>query len=185
MRIQCPDCAAAYEVPEAMLVPGRPVRCARCGQRWQPLATGRPAPAATAPDDPGPAPSADIAGSAPVEAAEEGESAPLPAVPAGSRRRHPLRPRPRLAPAPEADPDRVLMAEPARALLSPPEGTAMMLPAPLPPAAPRAGLVAPLLAWLASLLLVGGALAALWLWREEAMAAWPPLARLFQALGVN
>ena len=37
MRIVCPGCEAAYEVPEAMLSPGRTVRCARCGRGWIPL----------------------------------------------------------------------------------------------------------------------------------------------------
>ncbi|HWX50349.1 MAG TPA: hypothetical protein VNZ61_20050 [Roseomonas sp.] len=43
--------------------------------------------------------------------------------------------------------------------------------------------MAPLLAWAASLLVVAGAVVALWVWRAELMAAWPPAARLFQALG--
>ena len=37
MRIVCPACAAAYEVPEDRLAPGRIVRCARCGADWAPL----------------------------------------------------------------------------------------------------------------------------------------------------
>ncbi|MCI0754489.1 zinc-ribbon domain-containing protein [Teichococcus vastitatis] len=188
MRIQCPDCAAAYEVPDTMLVPGRAVRCTRCGTRWQPMAAAGPAasPAAEPPPDTEPmveSPPAVADGGGTAEA-----TPPLPAVPAGSpaaRRRHPLRPRPRPAPMPEADPDRVLMAEPARALLASREAPALMLPAPLPAGAPRAGLLAPLLAWLVSLLLVGGALAALWIWRAELAAAWPPASRLFQALGLD
>ncbi|RKK00289.1 zinc-ribbon domain-containing protein, partial [Teichococcus wenyumeiae] len=43
MRIECPACGAAYEVPEHLLTrpdgtPARPVRCLRCGQEWQPAA---------------------------------------------------------------------------------------------------------------------------------------------------
>ena len=38
MRIECPSCAAAYEVPEEKLAPGRKVRCARCQADWVPLA---------------------------------------------------------------------------------------------------------------------------------------------------
>ena len=37
MRIECPSCAARYEVPETRLAPGRAVRCARCGSDWVPL----------------------------------------------------------------------------------------------------------------------------------------------------
>jgi predicted Zn finger-like uncharacterized protein len=34
MRIVCPECAAAYDVPDDMLVSSRSVRCARCGCQW-------------------------------------------------------------------------------------------------------------------------------------------------------
>lgn len=44
MRIVCPSCAAAYELPDARLVPGQPVRCARCGTNWTPVAEAQPAP---------------------------------------------------------------------------------------------------------------------------------------------
>jgi predicted Zn finger-like uncharacterized protein len=36
MRITCPSCAAAYEVPESRLTPHKKVRCARCGGQWVP-----------------------------------------------------------------------------------------------------------------------------------------------------
>jgi len=36
MRIVCPACSAAYEVPEPLLDTKRPVRCARCGHEWRP-----------------------------------------------------------------------------------------------------------------------------------------------------
>ncbi len=36
MRIVCPDCAAAYEVPDSMLAAPRTLRCARCGREWSP-----------------------------------------------------------------------------------------------------------------------------------------------------
>jgi predicted Zn finger-like uncharacterized protein len=34
MRIVCPICSATYEVRDTLLVPGRTVRCARCGEQW-------------------------------------------------------------------------------------------------------------------------------------------------------
>lgn len=43
MRIVCPSCAAAYEVPDARLMPGKSVRCARCGTNWTPAAELEPA----------------------------------------------------------------------------------------------------------------------------------------------
>ena len=54
MRIVCPSCAAAYEVPDARLLPGQPVRCAQCGTSWTPVA---PQPAAR-PVPPQPPPTA-------------------------------------------------------------------------------------------------------------------------------
>jgi predicted Zn finger-like uncharacterized protein len=37
MRMVCPACSAAYEVPDSLLTPGRSVRCARCGHQWAPV----------------------------------------------------------------------------------------------------------------------------------------------------
>lgn len=42
MRIDCPACAAGYEVPDALLTGGRSVRCARCGHQWHPDALPPP-----------------------------------------------------------------------------------------------------------------------------------------------
>jgi predicted Zn finger-like uncharacterized protein len=39
MRVACPACSADYEVPDALLTPGRTVRCARCGGEWVPIRT--------------------------------------------------------------------------------------------------------------------------------------------------
>ena len=39
MRIACPTCNAAYDVPPAQLAPGRSVRCARCTETWVPVET--------------------------------------------------------------------------------------------------------------------------------------------------
>jgi predicted Zn finger-like uncharacterized protein len=43
MRITCPNCDAAYEVPEALMTgAARPVRCARCATVWRPAETAPP-----------------------------------------------------------------------------------------------------------------------------------------------
>lgn len=42
VRIVCPSCAAAYDVADAALAPGRAVRCARCGVEWAPVAAIEP-----------------------------------------------------------------------------------------------------------------------------------------------
>ena len=44
MRIECPSCTAAYDLPEQHLVAGRAVRCARCGASWTPVPTQPPGP---------------------------------------------------------------------------------------------------------------------------------------------
>ncbi len=38
MRIVCPECGAAYGVPDALIEPGKQVRCARCNAEWAPVA---------------------------------------------------------------------------------------------------------------------------------------------------
>ncbi len=43
MRIACPSCAVAYEVPDSLLKPGRTARCAQCGHKWAPLPLEDPA----------------------------------------------------------------------------------------------------------------------------------------------
>lgn len=55
MRIECPACATAYEVPPDRLAPGQVVRCARCGSDWTPLQPETPQPLAL-PSEPGPIP---------------------------------------------------------------------------------------------------------------------------------
>jgi predicted Zn finger-like uncharacterized protein len=37
MRIVCPACETAYDVPDAVLAPGRTLRCARCRSEWVPV----------------------------------------------------------------------------------------------------------------------------------------------------
>ena len=52
MRADCPNCEAVYDIPDRLLVAGRKVRCARCGQDWFPagpaVAVDPPPVAATA-----------------------------------------------------------------------------------------------------------------------------------------
>ena len=58
MRIVCPSCTAAYDVPDERLAPGRTVKCARCGTGWAPLAAlAEPPPPEPEPEpEPEPAP---------------------------------------------------------------------------------------------------------------------------------
>ena len=36
MRVECPRCAARYDVPDDRMLAGRAMRCARCGTDWVP-----------------------------------------------------------------------------------------------------------------------------------------------------
>ncbi len=45
MRIVCPICSATYEVPDALLAPGRAVRCTRCSEQWVAIPDASAAPA--------------------------------------------------------------------------------------------------------------------------------------------
>jgi predicted Zn finger-like uncharacterized protein len=61
MRIVCPSCSAAYDVPDAQLTAGRIVRCARCAVEWTPVPPAAAPPEAEAPpppstDEPAPPP---------------------------------------------------------------------------------------------------------------------------------
>jgi predicted Zn finger-like uncharacterized protein len=44
MRIVCPFCAAAYDVPDGLLAGREAVRCARCTKEWQPEVAEPPPP---------------------------------------------------------------------------------------------------------------------------------------------
>lgn len=56
MRIVCPICSATYEVQDALLVPGRAVRCARCSEQWVPVPIEVSPPVSPGPADDQPAP---------------------------------------------------------------------------------------------------------------------------------
>lgn len=45
MRMVCPACSAAYDVPDSLLSAGRAVRCARCAHQWIPVEAAPPPPA--------------------------------------------------------------------------------------------------------------------------------------------
>ncbi len=135
MRIVCPACSAAYEVPDRLLGTGKRLRCARCAQEWAPPEMAAQAPPSAAVPPPRDA----VAPSPPPEA---------PARPAPS----------------------VLQADPK--------------PRP-PPRPPRSARGAVLLALAASLLVLGGLLAAGVVWRAAVMQAFPPARLLFRALGLE
>jgi predicted Zn finger-like uncharacterized protein len=99
MRIVCPSCQAAYEVPEKLLggTP-RKVRCARCGTAWAPDPAPSPAAAQPEPAPEEPSPSEpELEPTPPVR--------PLPPPPVVPRAEQKLAP-----PPPEPPPGRSLVA---------------------------------------------------------------------------
>src|SRR5271166_412945 len=165
MRIACPNCSAEYEVPPAMIGAGKSVRCARCRTVWyvggsQTPATPPPS-AATAAGAAHPAPTVapmaiPIAVPAPV--ASPAVVPPTVAVEAEH---------PEAAEAEVAPPDDTAMAD----LMSEVRG--------------RRRRMAPVLAaWVLSLAVVGGGLAAAYKYRGDVMDAWPASQRVYAALGI-
>ena len=158
MRVACPECSAAYELPLAVaarLGEGRPLRCARCGHTWTP-APASPAPAAS--------PARPEASPRPEPSPPDGPAWPtlLAGIPAPA-------PAPAQAPAP-AGRRAALLARLPR------------LPVSGFPANRQAAILAA--AWAASLLLLAGGALAAWHWRVDLVEAWPPAARAFMALGL-
>ena len=183
MRLACPNCSAEYEVPDAALAAGpRLLRCARCSHQFEaalPGASARemsPAPA-DAPLAVGPPPH--------FPPAAPSWPAPTEAPPAP------------LAPGPESDavaPDRPPPTRgPARSWPMDPEPASRprrFRPRRPPPgeaeeegeARPGAGLA---IGWVLSIALVLAVGWATYHFHAEIIAAWPPAARLYQALGVQ
>lgn len=185
MRIACPNCAAAYEVPDAALAAGpRLLRCARCGHRF--TATGPASPAA-------PPPAPEVANPPARGAIAAGHETPPPSVEAAAPSAVPP-----ASVAPDSpDPAVATQAAPARGrgagVLRPERRAAEAGPAPpLPELAVREPLLAPtptpprgalLLAWLVSLGTLGGIGWAAWRYRSAIIEAWPPAERFFALFG--
>lgn len=174
MRIVCPSCQAAYEVPDAVLRPASPgaparvVKCARCGNAWAPAAE----PAAPIP--------------LPVQPEAEPPAAPPAPPPADDRpptaRTAPADPTP-VAPAPEPA-ARIPEAQPAARAVVPRAAEKLAPPDPPSEAARGSGMVVTLLAWITSLALLGALGWGVVAWRGAIMAAWAPSRRFYDLLGL-
>lgn len=182
MRIVCPACDAAYDVPDAMLAGGpRVVRCAKCGREWTPSA---------------------IPGAAPGAAMGATSVAPLPPDEPEfdtDAEFAPMRARPPLATEPVANgpvangqvangPDPLGRHEPRLNPLRPrADGRASArLGTPPPPDLPPArGGARAIVAWALSILVLAAAGGAAVAWRSQVMTAWPPSERVFAALGLT
>jgi predicted Zn finger-like uncharacterized protein len=76
MRILCPQCQAAYEVPERLIAGGRLLRCVKCRHEWREAAEAPP------PPPPEPEPEPERLGAVPVP----------PPIPAQHRPHQPIDP---------------------------------------------------------------------------------------------
>lgn len=153
MRLTCPNCAASYDVPDHRLA-GAVRRPVLCTRCGTVWTPSVPEAEARA------------AAGAPAQHRPESGfggpagtgQAPAPAVLGDETPRGPPPPR---------EPESATLEEEAAA--AEPGG--------------GAGRLALAAAWLVSLALVAGGLAALWVWRAEVSALWPPARRLFAWLG--
>ena len=158
MRIACPNCAAAYDVPDALLAAGpRRLRCARCGTEF--LAALPPAAPPPAPESPPEFSRWEVAEATPEPPVDE--------------------------PAPTPDLAAPELTAPPRERPRPTRGPAG--PSPIAPedATAAPGQVSLAAAWIASLGVIGAGLFALLHWQAEIAAAWPPAARFYAALGLS
>lgn len=162
MRVECPHCHAVFDVPAAILAKARVLRCANCGERWNPPAA--PAEAAVeetreragdireaegaAPESPVFGKEAPEAAAAEVPRAESPPSGPPSGPPPSAGR---------------ADPAAVLASVRASARAS---AAAVPVPKPERPGG-RSGWIA---AWILSLAVVGGGAAAAWHWKGSQIA---------------
>jgi predicted Zn finger-like uncharacterized protein len=159
MRIVCPSCSAAYDVPDALLRGRRTVRCAACAREWS--LTDIPPAGSESLFRPEPPPREDT-----LEAVAE--PAPPRALPDPAWRDEGHREEggrregiPREAIARAIAMDRLRNAPP-----------------------PRGGGLGLALAWLATFVALGAALWCAYGWRLEVMNAWPPSVRVYAFLGL-
>lgn len=168
MRIVCPSCSAAFEVPKTRLAPGQAVRCARCGTDWTPLAAPEPAKVAQS----GVAQS----GVAQSGVAQSGVAQSTVAQSeVAQSEQSPERPLPSRNPEPVILTKSAVLAVPRRTLLAPLLNrlnlTLMAEPA----------LVA---GWTVSIAVLLALVWAAVIWRSDVMHAWPPSERLYTTLGL-
>ncbi len=160
MRITCPECGASYDVPDTLLLAGRPVRCARCSGEWVPLAEPVPEAAeAVVTADAGAANAAVPIGPVPEPA--------WPIQPVGEAT---------LAVPPAAEPGPRLVTMSPPAWRSPPTS--------VPSSRPRRGQRLALTGWVATALVLAAALWGAYAARGPIMRAWPPSQRVYAPLGL-
>lgn len=178
MDIACPNCAATYRVPDALIDGVNAVRCVACSHTWVPDApaaqTGPIEVAAEVAEpelEPQPAPEPPPWPAAPEDASPAPEEPPPEASP----------PAPAASPPPEV-PSRLapMTSDTSLSLTATRVGPPGLAPRRRSEGARPRRVFRPVLsaAWAVSIALVIGVLFGLVIYRAEIMAAWPPFGRL-------
>ena len=190
MKIVCPSCDAAYEVPEKVATSRRKMRCARCATEWVPADSLRPAveeEAAALTDVPVAAAASQevTAEHVPVPLPQEAPMAPAQALPEDAEPLHE-------PPEPEAAMELPLTA---LVVVPPRPVTVRQEPGPRAPeghstsftqrGVPPSEKGPPLLAWGGSIAVLAAAVVAALVFRAPLMKAWPPSMRLYAAIGLT
>lgn len=159
MRIECPKCAAAYEVPESRVGTVRTLRCGNCGTQWrieQPrtVVAEPPSPPATAGTQPAPAGEPTASGAAPAasSASATGQRPPSARADAGGS-------------SPLAAGEQRLPGHAASERLA-------------PQAAPPIRNLPLTAAWIATVIVIAAAVTACFIWRDDVERIWPASARV-------
>ncbi|MDB5412476.1 MAG: hypothetical protein JWR10_811 [Rubritepida sp.] len=179
MDIACPNCAATYRVPDALIASGNPLRCAACGHEWvpQPPLPVHAGPVHAEPDHTEPV-QAEPQWAPPAELEPEPpafEPLPIQEAPAPPPARVP----PPLAEAYGAGPGIIMPLPGAR--IGPPD-LAPRRRRDVPRRAAASWRLLPV-AWIASLCVVLLFALGLVLYRARIAAAWPPFERLAGLIG--
>ncbi len=192
MDIACPNCAAAYRVPDALVFSRKPVRCAACGTRWvpdlppeMPLDGSGAMDAAASPPGPQPASARAEPDLPPSAELVSSPAPPLPGPAQAPRGADPAEVPRQLSLAGEATAEAVMLtgagALPPRPAAPPPLAETRWRGGAAPRRV-RGGALLPL-AWAGSLLVVGLGLGGLWLFNRAIAAAWPPFEWVSRLLG--
>ena len=189
MRIACPECSAAYDVPAERVPPGKGVRCARCGGVWTPVALEDAVPPLVV-REPAVVVEPAVERASVVERAAVTEVVPVPVpvpavVPAEPERalvvERPLAvERAEVAAVPATEPVRDL---PGDAAEQPPVAAEAPVVAAAGPAV-RPG-VPVWVGWVLTGVVLAGLGGAAVAWRGEVMRAWPASERVYRAVGLR
>jgi len=189
MRIECPSCAAIYDLPERLLSGGsRVLRCAACGKTWS-VNPSAPQDSPPADDAPPAEDATPVVQAPPPKSSDHNFAALMEAVVAANRDDEAEEPKADTAATLEHEPDpHAAHAELVKAATVEPDATPGIPPAVIvarPSAAPMRPSFGLIMAWVATLGGLGALILALALFPQGVVAHWPAAARLYEAVGIT